>query len=89
MRKHIDYDELVEDYEKRFGIKNPGRKVKILHQEEIDKLHVHPSDDELKIRRKLAKPEICFYNDEIRGSSLNLDEDEYEFRGTSMGFDED
>lgn len=59
MRKKIDFDYLVSDYEKRFGKKNFGRKVKILHQEEIEKLHKHPSDKELKLRRKLAKPEIC------------------------------
>ena len=38
MRKKVDFDYLVSDYEKRFGKKNFGRKVKILHQEEIEKL---------------------------------------------------
>ena len=61
MRKHMDYDELVADYKKRCGNKYQARKVRVLHQEEINRLHEHPSDEKLRIRRSLAKPEICVY----------------------------
>lgn len=61
MRKPLDYNELVEDYKKRFGKIYFGHKIKILHEDEIKRLHEHPSDDELKLRKLLAKKEICIY----------------------------
>ena len=62
MRKPMDYDELVRDYEARFGIKDPARRVQVLHTEEIDRLNTHPSDDELQARRRGAKPELCVFH---------------------------
>lgn len=59
MRKKISYDDLVKDYKNRFGVDNPGRIIKVLHREEIERLHIHPSDEELRIRRKFAKKELC------------------------------
>ena len=59
MRKPMDYNVLVEDYRKRFGVDNPGRQVKVLHIEEIDELNTHPSDEELKRRRMHGDNVIC------------------------------